>query len=51
MGEVKKPADSRIYLGGGVVHESQISMDYAKLAIRTVLAELAETMNRKERKV
>lgn len=50
MGEVKKPADSRIYLGRGV-HESQISMDYAKLAITTVLAELAETMNRKERKV
>lgn len=49
MGEVKMPADSRIYVRG--VHESQISMDCAKLAITTVLTELAETMNKKKRKV
>lgn len=36
-------------LGG--LHESQISTEDAKLAITSVLAELAETMNRKERKV
>lgn len=46
MHEVEKLAKS-----AWGVHECQINMDYAKPAITNMLAELAETMNRKERKV